>query len=164
MNRLSPSDQIAEKIAAIRLLPKHASPRQPFPVVIKVHSKIGQPVSFILKEFLPQGVQGIKGEPPLVTLDGQKGTIKWLSNTENEEALYFAYLAQADLDLVSGRELSFYGEVIVKGEHAGKRAIGGSSTIKINDSHWVDAKSDNIIGHRVNWAMLSNARLTGGSP
>ncbi len=145
MNRLVPFNQTTGEVTASRLLPKHASPKQPFPVVIKVQGSSEQPISFILTENLPPNCQGMKGEPPRLSLNNQKGTIKWLSNTEDEEALYFAYLAQTDTDLAEGQTLSFNGDIMVKGGPTSKQTITGSNIIQITHFHWADANKDHII-------------------
>ncbi len=141
---LSPSS-VKIEMDVQRLLPRHASPQQPFPVVIRVQTHSEQQVSFILKEQVAEGCQVIEGEPPLMAVNQEGRFIKWLSQSGGDDTLYFAYLAQAGPDLQEGATLSFDGEVLVKGRFAHKQAIAGVSSLVIINYHWADANRDYVI-------------------
>lgn len=142
---ISTPKDTANSITASRLLPQHASPSQPFPVLIRVQASTGRPVSFIVKETLPAGCQALRGEPVLMAPQQQSRTIKWLSSAEDEAPLYFAYLAQAPANLGDGQQLAFQGEVMVEGQSTNRLVIGGNNTLTTTNSHWADSNQDQRI-------------------
>jgi transcriptional regulator with XRE-family HTH domain len=133
------------KMQAVRYLPSHASPAQPFPVVIKVNSSFVKSTSFIMKEFLPPACTVSKGEPVFVVQNDVPVTIKWLSSTDEEEELYYAYLTQPDNSVKSGQELTFSGRLMVEGKTRQLRDIQGRNTVTIMNYHWADSNRDYII-------------------
>lgn len=132
----------APQLSASRLLPQHASPSQPFPVLIKVQATGPLPLSFILKEFLPPGCQVLAGHPALLAPQQSHGAIKWLSSAEGEAPLYFAYLARTAPELTVGGQLIFQGEVMVQGQQTTRLPISGSTTLAITPFHWADSNQD----------------------
>lgn len=140
----APKDTVIQ-LTASRMLPLHASPNQPFPVLIKVQTNTDLPVSFILKEFLPKGCQALRGVPTLSPPQHQNKIIKWLSSSEDEDPLYFAYLAQTAPDLAEGEHLTFQGEVMVQSQGTYRQEINGNNAITITNSHWADTNQDQRI-------------------
>ncbi|MCI5224631.1 MAG: hypothetical protein D3924_18675 [Candidatus Electrothrix sp. AR4] len=141
----SPSPIALGRMRADRYLPGHTPPTQPFPVVIKVNSTFAKSISFILKEQLPPSCIVKTGEPAFVVQHDIPVTIKWLSSTEKEEELYYAYLAQPDNSVDSGQDLIFSGRLMAEGKSRQLRDIQGRDTVTIMNYHWADSNRDHII-------------------
>jgi transcriptional regulator with XRE-family HTH domain len=133
------------QLSASRLLPQHASPSQPFPVLIKVQATGPLPLSFILKELLPPDCQVLAGHPALLAPQQSRNAIKWLSSAEDEAPLYFAYLARTAPELRVGQQLLFQGEVMVQGQQTSRLAITGSTALAVTPFHWADSNQDQRI-------------------
>lgn len=133
------------KIEAVRYLPHHAAPGQPFPVVIRVQSSLTKPASFIMKEFLPPSCIVSKGEPAFVTQLGEPMTIKWLNTIDEEDEIYFAYLAGTDMNIKEGETLAFSGRIMLDVNQDQPLEITGSSSLEIVQSHWADTNKDQVI-------------------
>ena len=130
---------------AIRYLPNHTPPAQPFPVVLKVNSSFKKSISFIMKEMQPSSCIISKGEPLFVRQNGEQTAIKWLSSTDEEEELYFAYLATPDQSVQLDTTLDFSGQLMVEGTAEDIQEISGNNQVTIRNYHWVDSNRDYII-------------------
>lgn len=132
-------------LAATRYLPIHASPAQPFPVILKVSSSYHREISFIVREVPPPSCQVLKSEPQYVANGNGSEIIKWLSSTNGEEKLYFAYLLKAEPGIESESVLSFSGNILVEGNKTQKFTVQGHNHITIMNYHWADTNRDTRI-------------------
>ncbi|MEN8140799.1 MAG: helix-turn-helix transcriptional regulator [Thermodesulfobacteriota bacterium] len=140
------ADQIQLEVS--RLLPRHAAPKQPFPVVIKVRvsgAASSGPVSFIIKEKVADNCQVIEGEPPFMVVNQAGRFIKWLSQGGAGEIHYFAYLAIAGSQAGYGERLVFSGEALVQGRRAMNQGLAGDTSLAITNYHWADSDRDQVI-------------------
>lgn len=131
-------------VTARRLLPQHAAPGKPFPVVIEVETKAENPFSIIIKENMPHGCTMLQSIPPSTTADSTTSTIKWISKIQKNKTL-FAYTAKTDPQLGAGMMLKFSGTVTLRRGKGVTADIGGKSQLEITDFHWADTNEDGRI-------------------
>ncbi|MCI5144016.1 MAG: hypothetical protein D3923_00475, partial [Candidatus Electrothrix sp. AR3] len=86
-----------------------------------------------------------KGEPTFVLQNGAQAAIKWLSSTDEEEELYFAYLAIPAHSVQLGKTLNFSGQLMVEGKAEDVQKMSGRNQMTIKNYHWVDSNRDYII-------------------
>ncbi len=127
---------VAPQVSVERLLPKHGSPHQPFPVILRVHTADQPGSSFILREQFPQGCRVDLGVPDFTAQNGN--SVKWIATTA-ETDLYFGYLVQPSSHLRLGDQLQFDGVILV--DHT-NQAVAGETAIEMADYHWADRNND----------------------
>ena len=123
-------------VSAERLLPKHASPYLPFPVLIRVHVTGQAGTSFILRESFPDSCVAVNGIPPF-TARNSTG-VKWINITGAAD-LYFGYLARPANKVQGGDMLVFDGLILVNNQ---KEAVKGETSTEMADYHWADRNND----------------------
>ncbi|HID97428.1 MAG TPA: XRE family transcriptional regulator [Thermodesulfobacteriaceae bacterium] len=131
-------------IHAARLLPAHAAPGQSFPVVIRIDSGKGNPVSLILREYFPAGISIIEATPSFTRSNDTKGHIKWIGRT-GRTATSFCYLARTAPETAVGTEFEFNGRVTARKGRSISHPVFGSSRLRIEPFHWADSDRDNRI-------------------
>lgn len=131
-----------EKLTAVRYLPVHTSPAQPFPVILKVYASKKKSLSFIVKEFLPPSCKVIASQPDFFENGGSGRTIRWLGNVSEEEDSYFAYLVRVQADAEEGSQLSFSGYITVNGTNEQQNSVQGDHQLTILNYHWADSNRD----------------------
>lgn len=132
-------------LTAQRLLPRYASPQQPFPVIIEVNCPADKPLSLVVKEYLPRGSRLLAAVPSFFASNSASGQIKWLSQSSGSAKRFFAYLVQPSAVNKPGDRLRFVGEVTGKALAAGPLTIGGANEVVISASHWADSNGDGVI-------------------
>jgi len=134
-------------ISATRILPYQTPAGQPFPVIIKVETKLPPPSSLILREALPPGCEPIVSAPPFTGIDRKTGHLKWIVRNAGKVTT-FVYLAKntaAGLKASGGTVLNFSGSVTLRGKNSPETSIGGSQSLPVANYHWADANRDNRI-------------------
>ena len=131
-------------VSAERLLPPHVAEGQTFPVLIRVKTSEPVPVSFILKEIMPDGCITSPGEPPFTTIDPKDNAVKWIAKTETDASI-FSYIVKAPIKSAAGNKLQFDGSVTLKQEAKKHWELQGAITLTIEPYHWADRNRDNMI-------------------
>ncbi len=129
---------------ARRILPHHAAPGKPFPVIIEVDAKAENPFSVIIKENMPRGSIMLQGVPPYTAADSNTATMKWIWKIQKDKTL-FAYTAQTDSKLETGMLLQFSGTITLRRREGAAANIGGNNQLEIADYHWADTNEDGRI-------------------
>ncbi len=130
-------------IEAVRFMPGHTAPGQPFPVVIKLVSSDSKPSPFILREVLPAGTTVVESQKSIpAAVDPKTGEMKWISKVTEKMVLGYALRC----DGLRNREgLDMKGTVTLR-KFAGKgRGISGNNRIEFAPYHWADTNKDNYI-------------------
>jgi len=134
-------------MTATRILPHQTPAGQPFPVIIKVETKLEPPSSLILREALPSGCEPIASAPSFTGIDRKTGHLKWIVRTTGK-VMTFVYLAKMDgagIKEPGKTLLNFTGSVTLRGKDSPETPIGGSQSLPVANYHWADANRDNRI-------------------
>jgi len=132
-------------ISATRILPHQTPAGQPFPVIIKVETKLESPSSLILREVLPSGCEPIASAPPFTGIDRKTGHLKWIVRSAGKVTT-FVYLAKLDgADNETGETLNFTGSITLRGKDSPETPIGGLQSLPVANYYWADANRDNRI-------------------
>ena len=134
-------------ISATRILPHQTPAGQPFPVIIKVETKLEPPASLILREALPPGCKPIVSAPPFTGIDSKTGHLKWIVRTTGK-VMTFVYLAKMDgtgMKASGETLLHFSGSVTLRVKDSPETSIGGAQSLPVANYHWADANRDNRI-------------------
>ena len=137
-------EKTAMTVSAERLLPPHVAEGQTFPVLIRVKTSEPLPVSFILKDIMPDGCIASPGEPPFTTINPKDNAVKWIAKTETDLSI-FAYIVKAPMESTAGSKLQFDGSVTLKQEAKKHWELQGVTTLTIEPYHWADSNQDNMI-------------------
>ena len=136
---LPSSQQVSFKTE--RIVPKHCTPGQPFPVIIKVTGSVDSSTALIIREFLPEK-SSIQKVSPLISSSGIKNhTIKWLKKI-NSNAV-FAYIVS--IDEPEGNTIHFGGTAAIGKGAVAPVPIGGDTTSTLSKYHWADTDKNNTI-------------------
>jgi len=127
-----------------RILPRHAAPGQPFPVVIRLDTGDPGPVSLILKEVLPGECTPIDAEPPVTARDSGTGELKWIFQSRAENVC-FACMAKCGTEATTGQTLRFRGSVTLRRDHGTVVPVGGPAELEVAPLHWADGNGDGRI-------------------
>lgn len=131
------------EMGAVRIVPSHVVPGQPFPVVIRVEiSKV--PASFILKEMVPANSKLVDGHSAGAVIDKSSGEIKWITKAK-DPVVSIGYMLQSNSELLKGDTLRFSGLITQRKERGKGRAITGSEVATISSYHWADTDENGII-------------------
>ncbi|MDH3327939.1 MAG: helix-turn-helix domain-containing protein [Desulfobulbaceae bacterium] len=139
-----PPEKTSPIVSALRILPPHVPPGQVFPVLIRVQNPAGASIALILKESIPPGTDVETGVPSFTTFDPKNNELKWISRTENKQAV-FAYIARAPGEVQDDSQLLFHGSVTLKKATHKPEKILGNSAISISSHHWADTNKDGMI-------------------
>jgi len=134
----------AGSVSAQRILPAHAPPGQPFPVLIRVRSPNESPVALIIKELFPPGTQASEGTPPITNIDAGAHSLKWVQRTDQDESVY-AYMCRIPVTAQQGDTLTFEGTVTLKQDVGEQHGIEGAVSLTVAPFHWADVNLDNMI-------------------
>jgi len=129
------------KLSAIRALPSHCIPGQPFPVTILITNAPETAAAIILKENLPENSLILKTVPKVSGAGVKTKQIKWLRKIVKNEI--FSYVVK-----IYGKEnskMAFKGSVSINHGSANLLTITGDTEIKLGEHHWADINSDNVI-------------------
>nr|MBF0222211.1 helix-turn-helix transcriptional regulator [Desulfobulbaceae bacterium] len=131
------------QIHAVRFMPDHTAPGQPFPVVIKLVSSDSQPSPFILREMLPAGATLVESQKSIpAAVDHKTGEMKWINKVT--EKMVLGYSLRYD-GPVSQEGLRMNGTVTLRKVSGRGKAIAGNNRIAFAPYHWADSNKDNFI-------------------
>lgn len=146
------------QVAAYRIVPEHATPGIPFPVVIEVTTSATRPFSLILKETLPPACIPAQGKPRFVSQASDPPVLKWIDKISGEQAVY-SYLAklQPETEMETGHQFS--GGVTVRSDDNPSIPVSGTDSLQASPFHWADSNSDGRIDDE---ELLSVYEIYGG--
>jgi transcriptional regulator with XRE-family HTH domain len=131
------------QIEAVRFMPAHTAPGQPFPVVIKIVSSEPEPSSFILREMLPAGTTLVESQKSIpAAVDPKTGEMKWINKVT--EKMVLGYSLRYD-GPISQKWLEMRGTVTLRKYAGNGRDIAGNNRIEFAPFHWADSNKDNYI-------------------
>lgn len=139
------------QVTSYRVLPTHATPGIPFPVLIDVSASASKPFSLILKETLPPNCIPAQGKPQFVAQAGSPPVLKWIDKLTGEHAVY-SYLVRIKPEAKMGTRLKFTGGVTVRSDNNPSIPVTGPDNIEASPFHWAD---DNNDGHIDDEELLS---------
>ena len=146
------------QVAAYRILPEHATPGIPFPVVIEVTTSATRPFSLILKETLPPACIPAQGKPRFVSQASDPPVLKWIDKISGEQAVY-SYLAKLQPETEMETAHQFSGGVTVRSDDNPSIPIAGTDSLQASPFHWADSNSDGRIDDE---ELLSVYEIYGG--
>ena len=133
---------LGNQVAAVRIMPAHSAPGQPFPVLLKIVNKGRQPSSFILREHIPTEAMVVQAHSSsAVTVDPKTGSLKCLGKIKQTEKT-LGYV------LTNKRKTS---SLVVNGTITSRTLAGRSQEVKGDKKvvllpfHWADKNMDNKI-------------------
>ncbi|OGQ87401.1 MAG: hypothetical protein A2512_01545 [Deltaproteobacteria bacterium RIFOXYD12_FULL_56_24] len=132
------------QIIAVRILPAHATPGIPFPVIVEVTTNSSLPFSLILKETLPQDSIPGQGKPRFVFQESGPPVLKWIDKLSKEHAVY-SYLARLKPQVKLETVHQFTGRVTVRSDDDPSITISGATSLQASPFHWADSNSDGRI-------------------
>lgn len=146
------------QVAAYRIVPEHATPGIPFPVVIEVTTSATRPFSLILKETLPPACIPSQGKPRFVSQASDPPVLKWIDKISGEQAVY-SYLAKLQPETEMETAHQFSGGVTVRSDDNPSIPISGTDSLQASPFHWADSNSDGRIDDE---ELLSVYEIYGG--
>lgn len=132
------------QVTAFRILPAHATPGLPFPVVIEVTTSVSRPFSLILKETLPPDCIPAQGKPQFVSQASDPPVLKWIGKITGEHAVY-SYLAKLRPEVKMETVHQFTGGVTVRSDDNSSIPVSGTDSLQASPFHWADSNSDGRI-------------------
>lgn len=132
------------QVTAFRILPAHATPGIPFPVVIEVTTSASSPFSLILKEILPPDCVPAPGKPQFINQESDPPTIKWIGKITGEHAVY-SYLAKLKPETKMTTIHQFAGGVTVRSDDNPSIPVSGNDSLQASHFHWADSNNDGRI-------------------
>ena len=128
-------------LQAVRLLPEHTAPGQPFPVVVMVSGAEGTSAPVLIREHITGDCVANEPGP-----DGKEfGTSpKWVGRLENGSA-FFSYVVHPAPGITPEKEIIFRGEVVLEADQQERLQIQGPERVRITLYHWADLDKDSVI-------------------
>lgn len=131
------------EIEAVRFMPAHTAPGQPFPVVIKIISTDSGPSPFILREMLPEGTTVVESQKSMpAAIDHKTGEMKWISKVKERMVLGYSLGYSGPMDR---KGLEMKGTVTLRKFADTVNPVSGNNRIEFAPFHWADANKDNFI-------------------
>jgi len=131
---------IPPAITAERMFPAHCAPNELLPVVIRIKTAATAPLSLIIREELPAGLQAVKATPDFTAVDNQGRSVKWLIKLREKEAT-ISYLCRAPGEAPLNHRLYFSGTVTGK-DTAPLVIEPRDAFLEIAPFHWADTNED----------------------
>lgn len=133
----------ATSLQAVRSLPAHFIPGQPFPVAVNILSESDITLSFVVKEQIPIAFT-VQHTSPATDLSKLKNnTIKWLKKSTEQNRLLYTLTTPKDLD----HEVTFHGTI--SSSHMEEQLnIEGNNKILPSIYHWADTDMNNRISDK----------------
>jgi len=132
------------QVTAFRILPAHATPGIPFPVLIEVTTSASRPFSLILKETLPPNCIPAQGKPQFVFQESNPPVLKWIGKITGGHAVY-SYLAKLKPETEMASIHQFTGGVTVRSDDNPSIPMAGADSLQTSLFHWADNNSDGRI-------------------
>lgn len=128
-------------VTANRSLPTQCTQGQVFPVSLEVNVESNEPIAFIIKEQLPEGVKVVNSAPPLSSSGKEGNILKWLKKGQGK--LSFTYTAIIE-DEPNGFD-EFSGVVSINDQSTTPHTTSGDHKIEVGNYHWADSNRDNVL-------------------
>ncbi len=126
-----------------RIMPEHAAPNAPFPVVIKIQADTEQDLPILIREEL-SGEAAAKGQGATEEQKDFGKSPRWIGTLEKGQA-QFVYMVTPDRTITGNTSISFSGEIRSRtGQDIGS-VIEGPTSIQITPYHWADTNQDYTI-------------------
>lgn len=130
-------------VSAVRVLPGHTPPEQPFPVVIKLKVLEAKSASLIVKESAPVATEVVQTLSATPAGDGEKKRqLKWIKKLSGGHDV--AYMLKST-NSAMGETLMFDGTITVRRFRGSDQPIVGAGMVEIAPFHWADTNRDNRI-------------------
>lgn len=130
-------------LAARRVIPAHAAPGSPFPVVVYVSGKKTFKAPLLIREEIRGSAKATGMDENGKTRDFGRQP-RWIGAMKDGFAS-FHYTVLADKDLKKGDTLSFSGDMVTQRGKEKKIRIEGNGEISIAPYHWADTNKDLLI-------------------
>lgn len=131
------------QITCRRIVPEHAAPNVPFPVVIRIEADTDQDVPILIREELIGDGQA-RGWGPAGEIKNFGKNPRWIGTLHNGQA-QFTYLVTAKESNKGEASLLFSGEIMYrKGQKTGSK-VEGAAIVQIVPYHWADVDRNNRI-------------------
>ncbi len=135
---LLPSKNI--RITCKRIVPEHAAPNVPFPVVIRIKADTDQKVPILIREELIGDGQA-RGRGPAGEIKDFGKSPRWIGTLHNGQA-QFIYLVTPIKNSKGETSILFSGEITShKGRKTGSK-VEGAATVRVAPYHWADGDQD----------------------
>lgn len=145
-------------ITCARIMPEHAAPNTPFPVIIRIEADTDQEVPILIREeLIGEGQASGRGAAGEIKVFGKNP--RWIGTLNNGHA-QFTYLVIPDKNSKGKASLSFSGEIRTRKGRKTSSAVDGPTTIDIVPYHWADADRD----YRISDTEILMAYETYSSP
>ena len=132
------------EIKARRILPHHAIPGQPFPVLISIDGISEDGIALIVKEQIPENGSIMSTFPEASAVNTKTNEIKWLG--KYKVSSIFAYTAE--IHGATGTQAKFTGSAAIGKDSDDPTPLGGTDTITLGEYHWADTDMDNTISDK----------------
>ncbi|OGR01381.1 MAG: hypothetical protein A2505_02090 [Deltaproteobacteria bacterium RIFOXYD12_FULL_55_16] len=149
------------QVAAVRILPTHAPPGVPFPVLIEVTTSTTRPFSLILKETLPPDCIPAQGKPQFVNQASDPPTLKWIGKITGGHAVY-SYLVRLKPETKMESIHQFIGGVTVRSDDNPSLPVSGGDSLQASPFHWADSNSDGRIDDEELLSVYETYGVIGG--
>lgn len=124
----------------MRIVPEHAAPNVPFPVVIRIEADTDQEMPILIREELIGDGQA-RGRGPAGGIKDFGKNPRWIGTLHNGQA-QFTYLVTPTKNSTGETSILFSGEIISrKGQKTGSK-VEGAATVRIAPYHWADGDQD----------------------
>lgn len=131
------------EITAVRIMPEHSVPGQPFPVIIRVLGGGEGNVPFIIRENIREKavVASLQPKATVAAVDGGS-QIKWINKLSSPADLAYTLTSSA---MEVGGSVNLQGTITVRKFGGSDQQIGGRQTVQLAPFHWADSNRDNRI-------------------
>jgi transcriptional regulator with XRE-family HTH domain len=131
------------QISGKRILPEHAAPNAPFPVIIRIQADTDQELPILIREELTgAGIASGRGTAGEVKDFAKKP--RWIG-TLNKGQAQFTYMVTPNKSSKEEAAISFSGEIRSRKGKEIDSVIEGQENIRISPYHWADGDEDYII-------------------
>lgn len=131
------------QIRCKRIMPEHAAPNAPFPVIIRIQADTDQDLPILIREeLIGDGMASGKGTTGEAKDFAKKP--RWIGTLHQGQA-QFTYMVKPDKNSQKGATISFSGEIRSRNGKEFGSVIDGPANIRIAPYHWADGDQDYII-------------------
>ncbi len=131
------------EISCKRIMPEHAAPNAPFPVMIKIQSKTKQDLPILIREEL-SGEAAAKSSGATGEQKDFGQSPRWIGTLDKGQA-QFIYMVTPNKTITINTSISFSGEIRSRKGQDISSVIEGSTSIHITPYHWADTNQDYTI-------------------
>ncbi len=130
---------------AVRIMPNHTAPSQPFPVVVKLTSHASQAAPFILRESIPEKTEHVSlvsSQSKPSGFSKKVGEMKWIKKVQGEFTLGYQLMSSIQK---MGKVLQVSGVITLRKFIGSEQQVTGDHLIELAPFHWADTNKDNKI-------------------